>query len=313
MTLLLALVLVLQGTAGPVRAPMVTARVTPEQPAIGEPITVELRVRAPAGSEVRFPVLPDTGTRIEPLDPRAMRDASTATYLDRTAVYRFIAWDTGSVSLTFGDVAVRRDGAEQRFPVTLAPIVVRSVLPADTALRVPRPERPPLDAFAMRWRLWLALAVVAALLVWGWRRWRHQRAQRTVVGVDAAERASDGFAHIAALDLIGAGEPGRHALAHVGILRRYLADRWPDLPASLTAAELTQRLPAANFPILPERVTGVIERAEALAYARAAIAASEAEHLGIECTGIVADLEQVWQARQQAAADATTIKRRPLR
>ena len=49
----------------------ITARVTPEAPAIGDPITIELRVRAPVGADVRFPVLPDTGTRIEPLDPRA--------------------------------------------------------------------------------------------------------------------------------------------------------------------------------------------------------------------------------------------------
>jgi hypothetical protein len=261
---------------------------------------------------MRFPVLPDTGTRIEPLDPRAMRDASTATYLDRTAVYRFIAWDTGSVTLTFGDVAVRRDGAEQRFPVALAPIVVRSVLPADSALRIPRPERPPLDASTMRWRLWLALAVLVALAIWGWRRWRRWRAARRTLGVDAAVRAADAFSHIRALDLIGAGEPGRHALAHVGILRRYLADRWPELPASLTAAELAERLPRVGFPILPERLTGIVERTEALAYARASIGASDAERLGIECTGIVDDLEQVWQARQEAAAEATGIKRRPL-
>jgi len=310
---LLALALILQGTTGPVRAPMVTARVTPEQPAIGEPITVELRVRAPAGSDVRFPVLPDTGTRIEPLDPRAMRDASTAASLDRTAVYRFIAWDTGSVTLNFGDVTVRRDGAEQRFPVSLAAIVVRSVLPADSMLRVPRPERPPLDAATMRWRLWLALAILTALLFWGWRRWRARRATRAVLGVDAAVRTRESFEHLRALDLIGAGEPGRHALAHVGILRRYLAERWPELPASLTAAELAERLPHANFPILPERVTSIVARSEELAYARASISASDAERIGIECASIVEDLEQVWQARQQAAAEANTIKRRPLR
>jgi hypothetical protein len=310
---LLALALLLQGTTGPVRAPAVTARVTPEQPAIGEPITVELRVRAPAGSDVRFPVLPDTGTRIEPLDPRAMRDASTATYLDRTAVYRFIAWDTGRVTLSFGDVTVRRDGAEQRFPVSLAAIVVRSVLPVDTTLRVPRAARPPLDASSMRWRLWLALAVLAALLVWGWRRWRRRRASRAVVGVDSAVRARERFAHIRTLDLIGAGEPGRHALAHVSILRHFLADRWPELPASMTAAELAERMPHANFPILPERVTQVVVRTEALAYARAAISASDAERIGIECASIVEDLEKVWQARRQAAAEATGIKRRPLK
>lgn len=314
MSVTLLLLLALQGAPEPVRAPVVTARITPEAPAIGEPITVELRVRAPAGSEARFPVLPDTGTRIEPLDPRALRDASTSSYLDRTAVYRLIAWDTGTVALTFGDVTVTRDGATQRFPVSLAPLRIRSVLPADSTGRIPRPERAPLDALTLRWRLWVALALLATFAFLAWRRWRQRRRERSIAPRDALVVAREAIEHVRALDLPAAGEPGRHALAHALLLRRYLAARWPQLPVSLTAAELEQRLPEVDFPILPQRVTALVARTESLAYARAPIDIAEAERIGRDTVAIIDDLEQVWAARQHAALDtAPRIKRRSLR
>lgn len=313
----LALALFLQAPTDPVRAPVVSARVSPEAPAIGEPITVELRVRAPAGTLVRFPVLPDTGTRIEPLDPRALRDASTAEFVDRTAIYRLIAWDTGTVDVAFSDVTLTMDGAERRYAVRLPDIRVRSVLPADTALRVPREARGPRDALSLRWRLWVALAVIAWLGWWGLRRWRARRAEIAAMEAnDAARKARDAFAHAAALDLISAGEPGRHLLAHTAALRQYLGVRWPMAAPHLTAAELAEALPASDFPILPDRLVALVARAEAVAFAQAPLAAEEAERLGIEATGIVEDLETAWTARRttdEARLRSARIRRKPLR
>lgn len=309
-----ALLLALQGTIAPVRAPTVTARVTPEAPAIGEPITVELRVRAPRGSEIRFPVLADTGTRIEPLDPRAIRDTPDADQLDRTAVYRLIAWDTGSVDLAFSDIIVLRDGAEQRFPVRFETLRIRSVLPRDTALRVPRDPRAPLDVSSMPWRWWVAAAVVLLLAAWGWRRRKYRGAPSGPPDPGAAERARAAFAHLRALDLLSAGEPGRHALAHVGVARRFIGERWPTLPVPLTAQELEARLPESDFPILPERLITLARRSEALAYAAAAISASDAERMAVDAVAIVEDLEKVYQSRvERDQLDARKIKRRPMR
>ncbi len=311
---LATLALALQGAAAPVRAPTVTARVTPEAPAIGEPITVELRVRAPRGSEVRFPVLADTGTRIEPLDPRAIRDTPDADQIDRTAVYRLIAWDTGSVDLAFSDIIVRRDGADQRFPVRFETVRIRSVLPRDTAQRVPRDPRAPLDASSMPWRWWVAVAVVLLLAAWGWRRWRSRDGAHGIPDPGAAVRARAAFAHLRALDLLGAGEPGRHALAHVGVARRFIGERWPSLPVPLTAQELEATLPAIDFPILPERLVSLARRSEALAYAAASITPPDAERMAVDSVAIVEDLEKVYQARlARETADAQRIKRRPMR
>ncbi len=310
---LLALLLMLQGTAAPVRVPTVTARVTPEAPAIGDPITIELRVRAPVGAEVRFPVLPDTGTRIEPLDPRAIRDASTSEGVDRTAIYRLIAWDTGAVALAFTDVVVRRDGRDQRYPVQLGALTIRSVLPADTTLRVPKPAADALDAPSLRWRLWLGLVVLAALLIASYRRWRRWKRERADAPPDAIGAARAAFAHARALNLLEAGEPGRYLLAHIGVMRRYLAERWPVAGADLTAQELAHALPRGDFPILPERVVSLVSRGEGVAFARAPIENSEALQLGVEAAAVVEDLETVWSARRaQQTADKKRVKRKPL-
>ena len=310
---LLALLLLLQGTSTPMRVPTVTARVTPDAPAIGEPITIELRVRAPVGAEVRFPVLPDTGTRIEPLDPRTIRDASTAEGVDRTAIYRLIAWDTGAVTPAFTDIIVRRDGRDQRFPVQLGALTIRSVLPADTTLRVPKPAADALDAPSLRWRLWLGLAVLLALLIAGYRRWRRWQRERADAPPDAIGVARAAFAHARALNLLEAGEPGRHLLAHIGVMRRYLAERWPVAGADLTAQELAVALPRGDFPILPDRVVSLIARGEGVAFARARIENGEAMQLGAEAAAVVEDLETVWAARRaQQRTDAQRIQRKPL-
>lgn len=313
--ILVALVLALQGTATPLPAPTVTARITPEAPAIGEPITVELRVRAPRGSEIRFPVLADTGTRIEPLDPRAIRDTPNGGQLDRTAIYRLIAWDTGSVDLAFSDIIVRRDGAEQRFPVRFESVRIRSLLPRDTAQRVPRESRAPMDVSTMPWRWLVGGAVVLVLAFWGWRRHRRSRAAAPArPDPGAAVRARAAFAHLRALDFLGAGEPGRHALAHVSVTRRFVGERWPTLPIPLTAQELEARLPEIDFPILPDRLVSLARRAEALAYAAATVTAPDAERIAIDSVAIVEDLEKVYQSRlAREQQDAQKIKRRPMR
>ena len=307
----LAAALLLQVVGTPVRAPQVSARVVPESPAIGEVITIEVRVRAAAGSEIRFPALPDSLFRVEALDPRALRDASSSGVVDRTAIYRLIAFDTGQATVLLGDVTVRRNGAESRHSVSLAPIRIRSVLPADSTGRVPRPARPLLAVPTIYWRWFVALAVVlflASWILWSWRRSR----RAALHAPDAAARAREAFAHTRALGLLEAGEPGRHAIAHVGIVRDYLAERFPQTARSLTGAELVAALPT-EFPILPERVAEIVSRVERVAFANAPIAAADAERVAVSAVTIVDDVETAWLARRaREAAEAQRIKRKRL-
>ena len=312
MTVAVLVALLLQGTA-PQRAAQVTARISPEAPAIGEVITVELRVRAPAGSEIRFPALPDSVFRVEALDPRAIRDASSASVLDRTAVYRLIAFDTGTARFRFADVTIRRDGAERRYPVNLPAVRIRSVLPADSTGRVPRPPRGLLEANTMPWRWLVAFVVVALLGYWSARRWRRWRAERIAAGPDVAVRARLAFEHAHALALLEAGETGRHAIAHVGVMRRYLSERFPTAIPALTAAELGPVLQEAAFPVLPDRAIDLLARSEALAFARAEATAGEAAAMAEAAAQLVEDVETAWQARRQRQLRDDTASRRTRR
>lgn len=310
MTGIVALALLLQGSVAPIRAPQVSVQVTPEAPAIGEVITIELRVLAPALSEVRFPALPDSLHGIEALDPRALRDASSADFVDRTAIYRMIAFDTGQATAHLGDVTIRREGAETRHAVSLAPIRIRSVLPLDSAARVPRPAQPLLELRTLYWRWWVALAVFLVLAAWIGLSW--QRARRAGATPDAATRARDAFAHARALGLLEAGETGRHVLAHVDVVRDYLAARFPAASRSLTGRELTAAL-GAEFPILPERVALLVGRSDEVAFANASLTALEAKSLAASAVAIVDDVETAWQARLLRDADSARriIRRRP--
>jgi hypothetical protein len=295
------------------RAGTVSLRVSPEAPSIGEPITIEIRVRAPRGTLLRFPTLPDTGTRIEPLDPRTIQDASTATEVDQTATYRLIAWDTGSVSVAFGDVTLERDGRATRYPVRAAALRIQSLLPRDTAARRPREAREPLDEPTMPWRWLVAAAVVAALAAVGMRRARRAMAAQAPVDPGALVRARAAFAHLQALDLAAAGEAGRHLLAHVGVLRRYLGERWPELPPALTSGELAARLAGSDFPVLPDRLTAVLDASEAVAYAGAPIGPDAALAHSAAAVALVEDLERAWLARQSRERESARVKRKKLR
>ncbi len=301
--------LLLQGQAA-IRVPQVTARIAPDSVGVGEPVTVELRVRAPVGSEVRFPAVPDSSEQIEPLDPRLVRDASSASLVDRTAVYRLIAWDTGTRVIRFADITVSAGGAERRYRVNLPPIRVHPVLPADSASRVPRNPRALLLVPGWWWRLAVGGAVVLVLALFAWRAWRRRRTSAADPGPDAADEAATRFAHAERLGLLEAGEPGRFALTHVEVMREYLARRFPQAGLSKTGREVAQALTGAEFPILPERVTDILIRCEPIAFAGARVAESEAREIAVEARAIVGDVETAWRTRLTAAAARPKRRRR---
>jgi hypothetical protein len=197
--------------------------------------------------------------------------------------------------------------------VELGDLRIYSVLPADSAARQPKPARAPLEAQTMPWRWFVAAAVLALLGVWGWRRYRRRKQELAQLDPGAAQRARAAFAHLRTLDLSSAGEPGRHALAHLQVLRRYIAERWPAITPALTAQELDGRLREAEFPVLPERLSALVATLEPVAYAAAPIAAGEAERVALESTVLVEDLERAWVARQTREQDAARIRRKKLR
>jgi hypothetical protein len=129
-------------------------------------------------------------------------------------------------------------------------------------------------------------------------------------GPDAGVVAHEAFDHAARLGLLEAGEHGRFALAHVGVMRAYLSSRFPKASASLTPREVAAALVGVEFPVLPERVVDLLLRSEPIAFAAAPVSAEEARAISAEARAIVQDVETALMARREGAAGGRRSRRR---
>ncbi len=282
------------------RGALVTVQVQPEVVTVGEPFTVRVRVRAPRIATIRFPAVPDSGDAIEAIDPRAIEDAGDTAVIDRSAIYRLVAWNVGQHTPRFGNLSVTSAGVEQRFPVIISPILVRSLLPTDSALQVPKDARAPVPAPNGTWRYLLLALVFATGMAWYWWRRRNRRRGAPEREPEAFVAATEAFAALEALALAEAGEPGRHLIAHIDVLRAYVARRFPAAVESLTARELLGVLATSDFPLRPERLGELFEREGTVRFAAAPIEPATAIALSREARAIVNDLESAYDARLKA-------------
>jgi hypothetical protein len=282
--------------------------VEPDTVTVGDPFQLTVRIRAPLGASIEFPVGPDSGTQVEALDPRQERQSPDSTVLEVTGTWRLAAWDTGDLPLRFGDVIVRFDGRERRVALGALRIHVKSVLPADTALRIPKPQRA-LFEFGRPWWHWL-LAILAALgiigLLWWW--WYRRRKRKQGDVEDPFADAEEEFERVERLGLVEAGERGRYVALMVEVLRTYLARRIPDAQPSLTTNELLIAV-RDNKTVPVNRLALVLSDADLVKFARRATTAERARELGQEARGIVgavhaAELQAAEEAKRAAAAEA---------
>jgi hypothetical protein len=253
---------------------------------VGDVVRLTVRVRAPIGSTVNFPTGLDSLAPVQALEPPAVRDGPDSAVVDRIATYRLSPWDIGRQPIRLGDVLVQADDGDRRVVLTLPSLFVRSVLPADSALRVPKPARPLLTVRApVPWWWWAlaALAVAATgLLVWWWI--RRRRAARPTGNPFADAEAA--FARIERLRLADAGEPGRHAALMTDVVRRYLAARHEAATLASTSGELLATV--RGVPTVPvERLRALLDEVDAVKFAAAPLAASRARELGDEAKAIV--------------------------
>jgi hypothetical protein len=289
-----------QDASTPQRGALVSVTVAPESVTVGQPFSVRIRVRAPKFATIHFPAVPDTADAIEAVDPRAMEDAGDAELIDRTAVYRLVAWDVGKRTPHFANVIVGTGGADQQYPVTVSPVMVQSLLPADSADRVPKDAKEPIAPPGILWKILLAAAVVIAMVVAWWRQRRARRATEVPPVPEPFVAAIASFDALDALGLPAAGESGRHVIAGVDVLRGYLARRFPDMRESLTPHEIEAAMRDSDLPVLPQRLTALLQRESSLRFAQAEIAADEALSLGKESQAIVRDIQQAYEARVRA-------------
>lgn len=297
----LAVVLALQGTLQTPAPPVqLGIAVRPETVTVGTQFIVVARLRAPEGASIEWPSAPDTSETIEIVSSRMIDSSSDSLSTEETARWRLTAWDTGTVTILFDDAVVRASDLERHVPLRTR-VYVRSVLPADTALHVPKPTRDILAAQPPWWR-WILIAVAAAalisLLVWWYL--RRRRRKPPPAPVDALQYAEKEFARVERMGLLEAGERGRFVALMVEVLRDYFALRVPGAPSSLTSTELVQYL--KSRPQLPvQRLGTLLAEVDLVKFARRAVTAERARELGHEARAIVRDAEKV-VVRQQASA-----------
>ena len=254
---------------------------------VGDVVRLTVRVRAPLGATINFPTGLDSLAPVQALEPPVVRDGADSSVVDRVATYRLSAWDVGAQPIRLGDVVVQADDGDRRVALALPTLFVRSVLPADSAQRVPKPARDLLGVRApVPWWWWAlaGLAVLAVgLLVWWWIRRRRRAARPTGDPFADAEAA---FARIERLKLPEAGEPGRHAALMTDVVRRYLAARHASASLAQTSGELLAVM--RGVQTVPfDRLRRVLDEVDAVKFAAAPLTLARARELGEEAKAIV--------------------------
>lgn len=264
-------------------------RASPDTVIIGQPFDLFVKVLAPKGVRFEFPAGPDTATQ-NGVRPIELRGEKVVSMLGDTAValYHLVAWDVGVQPLRMPDVRVTFGKEERRPALGGASVFVRSVLPADTAVRVPKPPRPPIVLPVFNWWPWLALlaAIIAAILIWWvWRRYRN----RPKAPVDPYVRAQRELQRIEQLRLIEEGRAALYLALVVDAAREYLAARVEGVRRSDTTTELLHTMQPLDG--VEAQLPALLERADMVKFARADVASEEARAVGLATREVIDHVE----------------------
>jgi hypothetical protein len=274
--------------------------VQPDTVSVGEHFFVRVRVRAPKGAEIGFPVGPDSGVAVEAVDPKREEGSADTTAVDRTAIYRLVAWTVGAQHVTLGSLVVSAAGADRRYAIPNIAVLVKSVRPNDSTGRVPRPARDVMAAPPVLWPWIVGGLLLLALLLWMLRRRLRHRSRPSHSGKGAIADARRDFARIEELELLEAGERGRYVALHIDVLREYLALRIPEAALSLTSTELLAVL-SADAPVPLPRLVPVLAAADLIKYADRPVTDARARELASETRGIVESTEEAVLHRAAAS------------
>lgn len=264
-------------------------RVSHDTVIVGQPFDLFVKVLAPKGVRFEFPAGPDTATQ-NGVRPIELRGEKLVSMLGDTAValYHLVAWDIGVQPLRMPDVRVTFGNEERRAALAAALVFVRSVLPADTALRVPKPPRPAIILPVFNWWPWLALlaAIIAAVFLWwAWRRYRN----RPKAPVDPYARAQSELERIEKLGLIEEGRAALYLAMVVDIAREYLAARIEGVRRSDTTTELLDAMQPRDG--VETELAALLERADMVKFAQASVSSDEARAVGVVTREVIDHVE----------------------
>jgi hypothetical protein len=260
-----------------------------------------VRVRAPRGAVIEFPQESDSAAAASPTTTQmigkpAIQPLDDSTGVSVSAAYRLAAWDVGPQPLGIGAIMVRLHGDTGYVSLADRSVFVRSVLPEDSALRVPKPPRPAIDLAPFNWMPFLlaALALAAAALAWRTWVWYRRRSRRPLDPFSAAERE---FARIESMALVAAGKPEMHVALMSDAMRAYLAARVPGVERSQTSSELLSK--AGDIHSSATGLGDLLWRTDLIKFARQPVPGDEAKQLGASARGIVRAVETLLVEREK--------------
>jgi hypothetical protein len=297
----LVLLLQVANPAAPAFPVQLGVNVTSDTVTVGERFIAILRVRAPIGASIRFPAESDsasssaiTGTQL--IGKPAIDSTVDSTSITMSAAYRLAAWDVGPQRLGLPDIAVTYRGKTGYVSVADRGVFVRSVLPDDSTLRVPKPPRPAIEITPFNWLPWLLAlaALVAAGLAWRLWIWYRNRRNAPLDPFAAAQRD---FARVEAMQLLQAGDTGRHAALMTDVMREYLAARVPEIERSHTSSELLSA--GGRIHGVAGGLGELLWRADLIKFARAGTARDEAEEIAAKARGTVQAVEDHFAAEER--------------
>jgi len=306
MTMIVTLFFLLLQATTPASQVQIGTVVRPETTTVGQHFVAIVRVRVPSGTQVVFPTRPDSGAHVDSAGAVTRTESTAGGFVESTVNYVLAAWDTGGQSLGLDSVVVIGPNGQRTAALKNFTVYVRSVLPADTSLRKPKPYRPVVAIKPFNWIPWAVAAAAIALiglLIWFWRRWR----RRVALGLSPWQIAERDFGRIESQRLIESGETERYAVEMVGVLRTYLAATVPAAAQSATTHELANSLQSS--PVVPtQRLLDVLDATDLIKFARERSTAERARDIGAEARLIVADTHTAIVAADAASAVAAKAK-----
>jgi hypothetical protein len=222
----------------------IDARTFPDTLTVGDRVTLEVNVEAPAGWQVRFPERLEPGgpaelvnAQIVPPDTKpaagsksSAQPAARAGFARWTGRYTLAVFKVGDVALPPWQVEVRADSLQAVASTDSIRLFVHTVLDdslTQAGLRDLKPQA------ALRVSPWpwivagLAVLGLAAAFIW-WRRWRRRRKRAPVARLErvrpAHEVALEALRRLESRRLPVDGKFEAHHVQLSEILRRYLED-----------------------------------------------------------------------------------------
>ncbi len=240
-TLALALAFVAAQTPATPDGVRVEGQLSPDSARIGQRVTLTLTVsEVPAGAEVVFPELPDTGALVS-LAPPARLPAATPGGVWR-ARYELVAWSLGDLPIPAAEIRVLSGESERRISLPDSTLHVVSILPA--AGEGTLTWKPAAEVVGGNWSLQEKLvgaALALATLLTAAAYLRRRSAARPVPVPEGRPPRERALAAIDALEesgMVEAGEFKAFYSALSQIVRAFLAETDRSWGLDLTTLEL---------------------------------------------------------------------------